>query len=48
MGRTACTEPQCLYKGDLYLYLFKQEVVAAHIFFLLAFLEEPFIINMLY
>jgi len=22
MGRTACTEPQCLYKGDLYLYFF--------------------------
>ena len=22
MGRTACTEPQCLYKGDLDLYLF--------------------------
>ena len=22
MGRTACTEPECLYKGDLYLYLF--------------------------
>jgi hypothetical protein len=21
MGRTACTEPQYLYKGDLYLYL---------------------------
>ena len=21
MGRTACTEPQCLYKDDLYLYL---------------------------
>ena len=21
MGRTACTEPQCLYKGDLYVYL---------------------------
>jgi len=20
MGRTAYTEPQCLYKGDLYLY----------------------------
>jgi len=20
MGRTTCTEPQCLYKGDLYLY----------------------------
>ena len=24
MGRTACTEPQCLYKGDLYLYLILQ------------------------
>jgi len=22
MGRAACTEPQCLYKGDLYLYLY--------------------------
>ena len=22
MGRTACTEPQCLYKGALYLYHF--------------------------
>jgi len=22
MGRAACTEPQCLYKGALYLYLF--------------------------
>jgi hypothetical protein len=21
MGRTACTEPQCLYKGALYLFL---------------------------
>jgi len=21
MGRTACTEPQCLYEGALYLYL---------------------------
>ena len=21
MGRTTCTEPQCLYKGALYLYL---------------------------
>jgi len=21
MDRTACTEPQCLYKGDLYIYL---------------------------
>jgi hypothetical protein len=24
MGRTACTEPQCLYKGALYLYLYRQ------------------------
>jgi len=22
MGRTACTEPQCLYRGALYLYLY--------------------------
>ena len=22
MGRTACTEPQCLYKGALYLFIF--------------------------
>jgi len=22
MGRTACTEPQCLYKGVLYFYLY--------------------------
>ena len=22
MGRTACTEPQCLYKAALYLYLY--------------------------
>jgi len=21
MGRTACTEPECLYKGALYLYI---------------------------
>jgi len=24
MGRTACTEPQCLYKGDPYLYLYSK------------------------
>jgi len=23
MDRTACTEPQCLYKGDLYLYFYR-------------------------
>jgi len=22
MGRTACTEPQCLYKGALYVYFY--------------------------
>ena len=22
MDRTACTEPQCLYKGDLYLFFY--------------------------
>ena len=22
MGRTVCTQPQCLYKGALYLYLY--------------------------
>ena len=27
MGRTACTEPQCLYKGDLYLYLFTGTII---------------------
>ena len=27
MDRTACTEPQCLYKGDLYLYLYFINVV---------------------
>jgi len=27
MGRRACTELQCLYKGDLYLYHRKREGV---------------------
>ena len=27
MGRTACTEPQCLYKGALYLYLLRNWAV---------------------
>ena len=22
MGRTACTEPQCLYKGELYVFVY--------------------------
>jgi len=29
MGRTACTEPQCQYKGDLYLYLYFKYVQCA-------------------
>jgi hypothetical protein len=29
MGRTACTEPQCLYKCDLYLF-FHQEAIRAN------------------
>ena len=28
MGRTACTEPQCLYKGALYLYLYPKTETA--------------------
>ena len=27
MGRTACTEPQCLYKGALYLYLWNWKFI---------------------
>jgi len=26
MGRTACTEPQCLYKGALYLLLYRNKL----------------------
>jgi len=25
MGRTVCTEPQCLYRGSLYLYLYHHQ-----------------------
>ena len=31
MGRTACTEPQCLYKGDLYLLSSKQFEAIRHV-----------------
>jgi len=31
MGRTACTEPQCLYKGDLYLYFYIKCIVFCNI-----------------
>jgi len=31
MGRTACTEPQCLYKGDLYLnFLYSEDILIAY------------------
>jgi len=30
MGRTACTEPQCLYKGALYLLPFNIEIAEGH------------------
>ena len=32
MGRTACTEPQCLYKGELYLYLLNKILEISLIF----------------
>ena len=28
MGRKACTEPQCLYKGALYLYLLPISIIS--------------------
>ena len=31
MGRTDCTEPQCLYKGDLYLFIFTLNCVSLYI-----------------
>jgi len=30
MGRTACTEPQCLYKGALYLFTLHFVLTAQH------------------
>jgi hypothetical protein len=32
MCRTACTEPQCLYKGDLYLYLLNSDELFVNTF----------------
>ena len=29
MGRTACTEPQCLYKGALYLFISIEQIIWA-------------------
>jgi len=30
MGRTACTDPQCLYKGALYLFFFSFTSTEGH------------------
>jgi len=30
MGHTACTEPQCLYKGALYLYLSSSSILECY------------------
>ena len=30
MGRTACTEPHCLYKGDLYLLILQYNGISTH------------------
>jgi len=32
MGRTACTEPQCLYKGDIYLFFYAFIIKAYNVF----------------
>ena len=34
MGRTACTEPQCLYKGALYLTFYKDVLFEYRLFVL--------------
>jgi len=34
MGRTACTEPQCLYKGALYLFRFFIPTLSGYIWLL--------------
>jgi len=31
MGRTVCTEPQCLYKGALYRYLYTYMVPPSYV-----------------
>jgi hypothetical protein len=41
MGRTACTEPQCLYKGALYLYLYFFFTYSISFEVNLTFLESP-------
>jgi len=33
MGRTTCTESQCLYKGDLYPYFSTKKIIVSNLFF---------------
>jgi len=39
MGRTACTEPQCLYKGALYFLYFNKLQLTDHVLYGLHSLE---------
>jgi len=50
MGRTACTEPQCLYKGNLYLYLmlFCYKGTKLYIFSYYSFFSKRFIAQKVY
>ena len=43
MGRSACTEPQCLYKGDLYL-LYKH----AYVFYIIKGFFKSILSNAVY
>ena len=41
MGRTACTESQCLYKGTLYLYILNHFIILTYVPCIFLFLFEP-------
>jgi len=38
MGRTACTEPQCLYKGDLYLFFISPYIWRSFFLYILGYI----------
>jgi len=40
MGHTACTEPQCMYKGDVYIYLFFKFLSASKVEFWVSTLRQ--------
>jgi hypothetical protein len=50
MGRTACTEPQCLYKGALYLYLkrYVDTVVLTYILWIFIYSDNCFVGNVVF